>query len=142
NVLNGTWEKVASLKHGGRFSREAVEAVGWRGKLCVVNVKGNVVKEGVVYDVEKDTWQEMAEGMLIGWNGPTAQVMEQTTDAEKAMDASQFLDYKRKNKDCRRLIPCFDESVQATAAGILPGERTFAVLTKLDLMDKGTNAVD
>ncbi|KAF9623643.1 hypothetical protein IFM89_003675 [Coptis chinensis] len=72
NVLNGTWEKVASLKHGGRFSREAVEAVGWRGKLCVVNVKGNVVKEGVVYDVEKDTWQEMAEGMLIGWNGPTA----------------------------------------------------------------------
>ncbi|OVA18412.1 hypothetical protein BVC80_1833g76 [Macleaya cordata] len=69
------WEKVCSLKDG-RFSREAVEAVGWRGKLCMVNVKGNAVKEGVIYDVVKDLWEEMPQGILIGWNGPAASMDE------------------------------------------------------------------
>lgn len=54
----------------GRFSREAVEAVGWRGKLCMVNVKGSGAKEGVEYDVGRDTWREMRGGMLEGWRGP------------------------------------------------------------------------
>ncbi|KAL5724667.1 hypothetical protein ACHQM5_007895 [Ranunculus cassubicifolius] len=70
------WEKVAPLTHG-RFSREAVEGVGWRGKLCVVNVKGNVIKEGVLYDQNTDTWREMPPGMLSGWNGPTASMNEE-----------------------------------------------------------------
>ncbi|KZV21799.1 hypothetical protein F511_02957 [Dorcoceras hygrometricum] len=65
------WETRASFKDG-RFSREAVEALGYRGKLCMVNIKGKAVKEGAVYDVEMNQWQEMPKGMLDGWNGPAA----------------------------------------------------------------------
>lgn len=61
----------------GRFSREAVDAVGWRGKLCMVNVKGDAAKEGIVYDVEEDTWKEMPEGMLLGFRGPVAAMEEE-----------------------------------------------------------------
>ncbi|KAE8673800.1 Glutathione S-transferase TAU 8 [Hibiscus syriacus] len=68
---NWRWENKAELKDG-RFSREAVEAVGYRGKLCMVNVKGNAVKEGAVYDVGLDKWEEMPQGMVAGWNGPAA----------------------------------------------------------------------
>lgn len=63
------WEKMEGLK-GGRFSREAVEAVGYKGKLYMVNVKGNATKQGAVYDVLSDRWEEMPAGMLAGWNGP------------------------------------------------------------------------
>ena len=70
------WEKKAALKDG-RFSREAVEAVGYRGRLCMVNVKGNGAKEGVVFDVESDRWTEMPEGMVAGWNGPAAGTMDE-----------------------------------------------------------------
>lgn len=70
------WEKKEDLKHG-RFSRDAIDAVGWRGKLCMVNVKGDAAgKEGIVYDVERDTWQEMPEGMLHGWQGPVGAMAE------------------------------------------------------------------
>ncbi|XP_076893131.1 F-box/kelch-repeat protein SKIP25-like [Bidens hawaiensis] len=63
------WEEVAGLKDG-RFSREAVEAVGYKGKICMVNVKGNNIgKEGVVYDVERNQWEKMSPGMVSGWNG-------------------------------------------------------------------------
>jgi hypothetical protein len=48
------WVKVKELKNG-RFSRDAIDAVGWRGKLCMVNMKGDAAKEGIVYDTEKDT---------------------------------------------------------------------------------------
>ena len=71
NSLDWKWEKKAGLKDG-RFSRESVEAVGYKGKLCMVNVKGNAVKEGAIYDVESDLWEDMPEGMLAGWNGPVA----------------------------------------------------------------------
>ncbi|XP_057448783.1 F-box/kelch-repeat protein SKIP25 [Lotus japonicus] len=70
------WEKKAELKHG-RFSREAIDAVGWRGKFCMVNVKGDAAKEGAVYDVEEDAWKEMPEGMLSGWRGPVAAMAEE-----------------------------------------------------------------
>ncbi|KAL1354147.1 F-box/kelch-repeat protein SKIP25-like [Arachis hypogaea] len=74
---NGSqWEKKTALKDG-RFSREAIDAVGWKGKLCMVNVKGDAAKEGVVYDVEKDLWKEMPEGMLAGWRGPVAAMDEE-----------------------------------------------------------------
>ncbi|KAI3448978.1 hypothetical protein Pfo_005643 [Paulownia fortunei] len=63
------WEKRASFRDG-RFSREAIEALGYRGKLCMVNVKGKAVKEGAVYDVVMNQWEEMPQGMLGGWNGP------------------------------------------------------------------------
>ncbi|KAE8673801.1 Glutathione S-transferase TAU 8 [Hibiscus syriacus] len=65
------WENKAELKDG-RFSREAVEAVGYRGKVCMVNVKGNAVKECAVYNVGLDKWEEMPQGMVAGWNGPAA----------------------------------------------------------------------
>ncbi|XP_022744780.1 F-box/kelch-repeat protein SKIP25-like [Durio zibethinus] len=68
---NWGWENKAQLKDG-RFSREAVEAVGYRGKLCMVNVKGNALKEGAVYNVEYDKWEDMPRGMVAGWNGPAA----------------------------------------------------------------------
>ncbi|RZC49841.1 hypothetical protein C5167_018269 [Papaver somniferum] len=81
------WEKISSLKDG-RFSREAIEAVGWRGKLMMVNVKGNAVKEGVLYNVETDTWEDMPQGILIGWNGPTTTMDEEeiyTVDERKGV---------------------------------------------------------
>ncbi|PQP92034.1 F-box/kelch-repeat protein SKIP25 [Prunus yedoensis var. nudiflora] len=71
NEASSSWVKKACLKDG-KFSREDVEAIGYRGKLWMVNSKGNAVKEGVVYDVQKDTWQDMPQGMLGGWNGPAA----------------------------------------------------------------------
>ena len=74
--LNWEWEKKTALKDS-RFSREAIDAVGWRGKLCMVNVKGDAAKEGVVYDVEKDVWEVMPEGMLWGWRGPVAAMDEE-----------------------------------------------------------------
>lgn len=38
----------------------------------MVNVKGHALKEGLVYDLEKDEWEEMPEGMIEGWRGPVA----------------------------------------------------------------------
>ncbi|KAL1830546.1 hypothetical protein ACET3Z_000197 [Daucus carota] len=73
---NWKWRKLGLLKDG-KFSREAIEAVCYRGKLCMVNVKGDYRKEGLVYDVENDTWQEMPEGMLAGWRGPAASMKEE-----------------------------------------------------------------
>lgn len=75
-INDPTWEKKTDMKDG-RFSREAVDAVGWRGKLYMVNVKGDAAKEGVVYDVEEDTWKEMPEGMLLGFRGPVAAMEEE-----------------------------------------------------------------
>lgn len=69
NETMWNWETMASLKDG-RFSREATEAVGYRGKLCMVNIKGKAVKEGAVYNVVMDQWEAMPRGMLHGWNGP------------------------------------------------------------------------
>lgn len=62
----------------GKFSRDAIEAVGWRGKLCMVNVKGDAAKDGTIFDVETDSWQDMPEGMLAGWRGPAAAMEEET----------------------------------------------------------------
>lgn len=52
--------------------------IGWRGKLCMVNVKGKAAKEGVVYDVQTDIWEEMPKEMLAGWQGPAAAMEEDT----------------------------------------------------------------
>lgn len=71
NENEWNWEKMASLKDG-RYSREAVEAVGYNGKLCIVNIKGNAVKEAAVYNIEMNQWEVMPEGMRAGWNGPAA----------------------------------------------------------------------
>ncbi|CAL5188368.1 unnamed protein product [Lathyrus oleraceus] len=75
-INNSNWEKKTEMKDG-RFSREAIDAVGWRGKLCMVNVKGEAAKEGIVYDVKEDTWKEMPEGMLSGFRGPVAAMEEE-----------------------------------------------------------------
>ncbi|GFP81572.1 F-box/kelch-repeat protein skip25, partial [Phtheirospermum japonicum] len=80
-----TAEGAASVAVGGdgeardaKFSREAIDAVGWRGKLCMVNVKGAAAKEGIVYDVGRDAWEAMPAGMLAGWRGPAAAMEEET----------------------------------------------------------------
>ncbi|KNA08979.1 hypothetical protein SOVF_157790 [Spinacia oleracea] len=70
------WEKVSPLRDG-RFSREAADAVGWRGRLCMVNVKGDAAKQGAVYDVKDDVWYDMKEGMVGGWRGPAAAMDEE-----------------------------------------------------------------
>ncbi|GLT74918.1 hypothetical protein SLA2020_466830 [Shorea laevis] len=70
------WEKMRRLKDG-KFCRDAIDAISWRGKLCMVNVKGDAAKEHIVYDVEKDLWEEMPKGMLIGWRGPVAAMDEE-----------------------------------------------------------------
>lgn len=69
--MDWNWEKMASLKDG-RFSREAVEAIGYRDKLCMVNINGKAPKDGIVYDFLTNQWKEMPRGMLAGWIGPTA----------------------------------------------------------------------
>ncbi|CAL5404809.1 unnamed protein product [Camellia sinensis] len=75
--LGWKWEKLGGLRDG-KLSRDAIDAVGWRGKLCMVNVKGYGAKEGAVYDVENDGWEEMPAGMVSGWRGPTAAMDEET----------------------------------------------------------------
>ncbi|XP_057521191.1 F-box/kelch-repeat protein SKIP25-like [Amaranthus tricolor] len=70
------WEKLTPLKDG-RFSREASEAVGLRGQLYLVNVKGNAAKQGAVYSLKKNTWKDMKEGMVAGWRGPAASMAEE-----------------------------------------------------------------
>ena len=97
NSSDSKWEKKAGLKDG-RFSRESVEAVGYKGKLCMVNVKGNAVKEGAIYDVESDRWEDMPEGMLAGWNGPVATMDEMVMYVvDEAKGALSMYDAK---KDC------------------------------------------
>ncbi|KAI3678803.1 hypothetical protein L6452_38106 [Arctium lappa] len=76
-ISDGNWEKMRSLRNA-KLCREAIDAVGWRGKLCMVNVKGDYAKEGFVYDVDSDEWVAMAEGMLGGWRGPAAAMEEET----------------------------------------------------------------
>lgn len=70
-VCGSPWERVALLPDG-RFSREAVEEVASRGKLCMVNVRGMAAKQGAIYDLQADRWDEMPPGMLAGWSGPAA----------------------------------------------------------------------
>ncbi|GAA0166429.1 hypothetical protein LIER_21584 [Lithospermum erythrorhizon] len=70
------WEKISKLRDA-KFSREAIDAIGWRGKLCMVNVKGDAAKEGIIYNVKNDSWEEMPEGMLLGWRGPAAAMDEE-----------------------------------------------------------------
>lgn len=70
--IDARWKKMRRLKDV-RFSRDAIDAVGWRRKLCMVNV----AKQGIVYDVENDRWEDMAEGMAAGWNGPVAAMDEE-----------------------------------------------------------------
>uniref|UniRef100_A0A3Q7IDT8 F-box domain-containing protein n=1 Tax=Solanum lycopersicum TaxID=4081 RepID=A0A3Q7IDT8_SOLLC len=81
------WEEMSGLRDG-KFSREAIEAIGWKGKLCMVNVKGDAAKQGIIYNVETDTWHDMPEGMLSGWRGPVAAMAEEilyTVDESKGV---------------------------------------------------------
>ncbi|KAH6767633.1 hypothetical protein C2S52_018616 [Perilla frutescens var. hirtella] len=63
------WEKMAEFKDG-KFCREPIEALGYRGKLCMVNIKGKARKEGAVYNIVMNQWEQMPRGMLGGWTGP------------------------------------------------------------------------
>ncbi|GKB27766.1 F-box/kelch-repeat protein SKIP25 [Tanacetum coccineum] len=70
-ISHGFFEKMRNLKNS-KLCREAIDAVGLRGKLCMVNVKGDYAKEGFVYEIENDEWVDMPAGMLAGWKGPAA----------------------------------------------------------------------
>ncbi|KAL4571975.1 hypothetical protein LXL04_018743 [Taraxacum kok-saghyz] len=74
---NFGWKNMRYLKDG-RLCREAIDAVGCKGKLHMVNMKGSCGKEGVIYDVNSDEWAEMPVGMLDGWRGPAAAMDEET----------------------------------------------------------------
>ena len=71
------WEKMGGLRDG-KFSRDSIDGAGWRGKLCMVNVKGNATREGIMYDVVTGSPEEMPAGMLFGWRGPAAAMDEET----------------------------------------------------------------
>ncbi|XP_071698791.1 F-box/kelch-repeat protein SKIP25-like [Rutidosis leptorrhynchoides] len=75
-ISNGVWKKMQSLKDS-KFSREAIDSVGCKGKLFMVNGKGTCVKQGAVYDVDSDQWSEMPAEMLSGWKGPAAALDEE-----------------------------------------------------------------
>ncbi|GAB2235467.1 hypothetical protein Drorol1_Dr00025892 [Drosera rotundifolia] len=74
---SSSWVGLKEMRDG-RYCREAIEAVGYRGKLYMVNVKGaDAAKDGAVYDTERDEWGEMREGMRKGWRGPAAAMEEE-----------------------------------------------------------------
>lgn len=75
NRAGSAWEPVSPLRDG-RFSREPIEMVASNGKLCMVNSRGLGAKEGIVYDIESDRWDEMPVGLLTGWTGPATVVDE------------------------------------------------------------------
>ncbi|KAJ0450005.1 putative kelch-type beta propeller [Helianthus annuus] len=68
---------MRSLKNS-KLCREPIDAIGWKGKLCMVNVKGDFTKEGFIYNLDSDEWAEMPVGMLGGWRGPVAAMEEAT----------------------------------------------------------------
>ncbi|KAL0366804.1 UNVERIFIED_CONTAM: F-box/kelch-repeat protein SKIP25 [Sesamum radiatum] len=74
---DGGGKKIGSLRDC-KFSREAIDAVGWKGKLCMVNVKGAAAKQRIIYHVESKSWEDMLEGMLAEWRGPAAAMEEET----------------------------------------------------------------
>ncbi|KAF5763027.1 putative kelch-type beta propeller, leucine-rich repeat domain superfamily [Helianthus annuus] len=74
---DGNWIKMRSLKNS-KLCREPIDAIGWKGKLCMVNVKGDFTKEGFIYNLDSDEWAEMPVGMLGGWRGPVAAMEEAT----------------------------------------------------------------
>ncbi|KAK1372424.1 F-box/kelch-repeat protein SKIP25 [Heracleum sosnowskyi] len=117
------WRKLGLLKDG-KFSREAIEAVSFRGKLCMVNVKGDFRKQGLVYDVENDTWQEMPEGMLAGWRGPAASMKEESL---YVVDESKgILKMYDSNKDCwEEVMEC--EKLQGAEHMVAEGGRVCVV---------------
>uniref|UniRef100_A0A2P2QMS3 F-box family protein n=1 Tax=Rhizophora mucronata TaxID=61149 RepID=A0A2P2QMS3_RHIMU len=94
------WEKMKGLKDV-RFCRDAVDAVGWRGKLCMVNVKGHAAKEGIVYDPEKQGWEDMPAGMVAGWRGPVAAMDEEVMYAvDEANGVLSKYDPERDQWEC------------------------------------------
>lgn len=77
-----------------RFCRDAIGIAGWRGKLCIVNTKGELIKDGVVYDANNNIWEVMWEGMIRGWKESVAAmdedemfVVDEVKGAQKKYDA-------------------------------------------------------
>ncbi|CAN1779615.1 F-box/kelch-repeat protein SKIP25 [Linum perenne] len=113
--LNWKWEKVKGMKDG-RFCREAIDAVGWKGKLCMVNVKGNsAAKEGAVYDVRRNSWEEMPAGMIGGWKGPVA-----------AMEEDVMYVVHEAEGEVRRYEPETDRWEEVVASPLLRGAQQVA----------------
>ncbi|EEF38367.1 Protein AFR, putative [Ricinus communis] len=116
NKTKWKWEKLGSLKDG-RFSREAVEAVGWKGKLCMVNVKGNAPKDGWVYNVDEGKWENMPLGMLAGWTGPAAATMDEQVMYVVDEVQGKLSEYDGENDSWKKIIelPILKGATQITA---------------------------
>ncbi|KAJ3690891.1 hypothetical protein LUZ61_020055 [Rhynchospora tenuis] len=69
NPCHWKWDPLAPLKDS-TFCREAVETVYSNGRLCMVNLRGRCAKNGAVYNVRMDQWEDMPSGLLSGWTGP------------------------------------------------------------------------
>ncbi|KAK4741271.1 hypothetical protein SAY87_024859 [Trapa incisa] len=111
------WQKLREMRDM-RFSREAIEAVGWRGKLCMVNVKGGTQREGVIYDVEKDTWAKMPDGMIGGWKGPAASMNEsELYSVEESTGALRRYDPERDEWDDVIVSEDLKDAQQIAAGG-------------------------
>nr|XP_043612168.1 F-box/kelch-repeat protein SKIP25-like [Erigeron canadensis] len=124
NKLNNSrdewrWEEVAGLKDGN-FSREAVEAIGYKGKICMVNMKGNAGKEGVVYNVKENRWEKMAVGMVQGWNGAVGGAVEEEQEIMYVVDEKSGSVKKYDDKN-----DCWQEVIQGSER--LKGARQMAV---------------
>ncbi|KAJ9185671.1 hypothetical protein P3X46_005271 [Hevea brasiliensis] len=62
---------------GGTIYLASGVASHYSGDLYMVNVKGNAVKDGCVYNVDANLWENMPKGMLAGWNGPAVPMDEE-----------------------------------------------------------------
>ncbi|XP_007040929.2 PREDICTED: F-box/kelch-repeat protein SKIP25 [Theobroma cacao] len=133
--MNGArWKKMRQLKDS-RFSRDAIDAVGWRRKLCMVNV----AKQGSVYDVENDRWEDMPEGMVAGWRGPVAAMDEEvlyavdevkgvltrydqdTTDWEEIMESERLIGARQMAAAAGRLcVVCGNGEILVVDVVVVP----------------------
>lgn len=90
----------------------------------MVNVKGNAVKQGAVYNVMADQWEEMPKGMLAGWNGPAA-VAEETAAGEEDDEIYMVDEAKGSLSRYKSENDSWEEVIQSS--GYLKGAERIAV---------------
>lgn len=84
----------------------------------MVNVKGGTSREGVVYDIKSDTWQEMSKGMIGGLKGPAASMDEEVMYAiDVAIGALRRYDPERDAWDDIMVSENLKGAQQIAAAG-------------------------
>ncbi|XP_074279361.1 lysine-specific histone demethylase 1 homolog 3 [Silene latifolia] len=102
---SSTMSRLVAKKHEGLPNESSISQVTVNNELAVNQPKSTEhIKQGVV-DYVASLLMPLYKARKIDKDGyksimkkSATKVMEQTTDAEKAMSVSEFLDYKRKNK--------------------------------------------